>query len=221
MHASPKHESIPCFALRSPTLLRRYGAATILVLAALDLALLLRHYGLPHPFTSFSFAAIAITFWYAGTCPGFLAVVISYSALTYFFSSVKIGGLSWDSYLIIYGVFGLFVSWFSSSRLRADPEVTGVCCLVTGDAHRMARYGALQNWFSLQEFAINIAGLRVKAYEEHSLNVSAMLKYFVHRDSSRTLFWKTVNACADCRKGNASDLESVRHFERLAIARSQ
>jgi transcriptional regulator with GAF, ATPase, and Fis domain len=105
---------------RSCAVPRRYGAATILVLAALDLALLLRHYGLPHPFTSFSFAAIAITFWYAGTGPGLLAVVLSYSALMYFFSSVKIGGLSWDSYLIIYGVFGLFVSWFSSSRLRAE-----------------------------------------------------------------------------------------------------
>jgi transcriptional regulator with GAF, ATPase, and Fis domain len=105
---------------RSCAVPRRYGAATILVLAALDLALLLRHCGLPHPFTSFSFAVIATTFWYAGTGPGLLAVVLSYSALTYFFSSVKIGGFSWDSYLIIYGVFGLFVSWFSSSRRRAE-----------------------------------------------------------------------------------------------------
>jgi transcriptional regulator with GAF, ATPase, and Fis domain len=105
---------------RSGAVPRRYGATTILVLAALALALLLRRCGLPHPFTSFSFAAIAITFWYAGTGPGLLAVGLSYSALTYFFSPVKIGGLSWDSYLIIYGIFGLFVSWFSSSRLRAE-----------------------------------------------------------------------------------------------------
>jgi transcriptional regulator with GAF, ATPase, and Fis domain len=105
---------------RSAAVPLRYGAAIILVLAALALALLLRRYGLPHPFTSFSFAAIAITFWYAGTGPGLLAVILSYSALTYFFSPVKIGGLSWDSYLIIYGVFGLFVSWVSSSRLRAE-----------------------------------------------------------------------------------------------------
>jgi transcriptional regulator with GAF, ATPase, and Fis domain len=105
---------------RSSAVPRRYGAATILALAALALALLLRRYGLPHPFTSFSFAAIAITFWYAGTGPGLLAVALSYSALTYFFIPVKIGGLSWDSYLIIYGAFGLFVSWFSSSRLHAE-----------------------------------------------------------------------------------------------------
>jgi len=104
--------------------------------------------------------------------------------------------------------------------MSANPEVTSVCCLVLG-AHRIARSGALQNWFSLQEFAINIGSLRVKAHEEHSLNVSATLMYFVHRDSGRTSFWKTVNARADCRKGNASDLGSVRHFERLAIAGSQ
>jgi len=105
---------------RSGTVVRRYGAAAILIASALAIALFLRHHGLPHPFTSFSFAAIAITFWYAGTGPGLLAVVLSYSALTYFFSPVKIGGLPWDSYLVIYGVFGFFVSWFSSSRLRAE-----------------------------------------------------------------------------------------------------
>ena len=37
--------------------------------------ILLRRYNLPHPFISFSFAAIAIAFWYAGTGPGLLAVV--------------------------------------------------------------------------------------------------------------------------------------------------
>src|ERR1700730_7319967 len=105
---------------RSGDVVRRYGAAASLIASALVIALFLRHHGLPHPFTSFSFAAIAITFWYAGTGPGLLAVVLSYSALTYFFSPVKIGGLPWDSYLVIYGVFGFFVSWFSSSRLRAE-----------------------------------------------------------------------------------------------------
>jgi len=100
--------------------IRRYGAAAVSVALAAAFALLLRHYNLPHPFTSFSFAAIAITFWYAGTGPGLLAVVLSYSALTLFFIPVKILGLSWDSYFIIYGVFGFFVSWFSASRFRAE-----------------------------------------------------------------------------------------------------
>jgi formate hydrogenlyase transcriptional activator len=105
---------------RSGAVVRRYGAATVFVAMAAAAALLLRHYNLPHPFISFSFAAIAITFWYAGTGPGLLAVALSCSTSTYFFTPVKVGNLLWDSYLIIYGVFGFFVSWFSSSRFRAE-----------------------------------------------------------------------------------------------------
>jgi formate hydrogenlyase transcriptional activator len=33
---------------------------------------------------------------------------------------LKVGNLPWDSYVIIYAVFGFFVSWFSSSRIRAE-----------------------------------------------------------------------------------------------------
>jgi formate hydrogenlyase transcriptional activator len=40
--------------------------------------------------------------------------------LNWFFTPLRVGNLPWDSYLIIYGIFGLFVSWFSSSRIRAE-----------------------------------------------------------------------------------------------------
>jgi len=99
---------------------QRYGTAAVSVTMAAITALLLQHYNLPHPFTSFSFAAIAITFWYAGTGPGLLAIALSCSALSYFFTPLKVGNLPWDSYLVIYGVFGFLVSWFSSSRIRAE-----------------------------------------------------------------------------------------------------
>src|ERR1700756_3916378 len=98
----------------------RYGAAIILVAAALGVALILRVENLPHPFTSFSFAAIAITFWYAGTGPGVLAAVLSYATLTVFFVPVKVPGPFSESYLIIYGVLALFLSRFSFSRRRAE-----------------------------------------------------------------------------------------------------
>src|SRR5438094_7875023 len=52
----------------------RYGAAAISVAVVLGMALILRQYGLPHPFTSFSFIALAITSWYAGTRQGRLAL---------------------------------------------------------------------------------------------------------------------------------------------------
>jgi transcriptional regulator with GAF, ATPase, and Fis domain len=99
---------------------QRYGVALVSVALAIMPALLLRHYHLPHPFTSFSFAAIAITFWYAGMGPGLLAIVLSCSALSYFFTPLKFGNVLWDSYVIIYGVFGFLVSWFSSARIRAE-----------------------------------------------------------------------------------------------------
>jgi transcriptional regulator with GAF, ATPase, and Fis domain len=103
---------------------RRYGAAVISVAVALGMALILRHYALPHPFTSFSFMAIAITSWYAGTAPGVFALLLSYLAMSHFSMPNRIGGASSESYLIIYGIFGLLVSWFSSSRRRTERLLT-------------------------------------------------------------------------------------------------
>lgn len=100
--------------------LARYGAAILSVTAALAAASLLRHYHLPHPFMSFSFAAIAIAFWYAGTGPGVLAAVLSYATLTVLFVPVRVGSPFSESYLIIYGVLALLLSRFSSSRRHAE-----------------------------------------------------------------------------------------------------
>ena len=98
----------------------RYAVAVVLVAAALGAALILRYANLPHPFTSFSFAAIAITFWCAGAGPGLLALILSYLALSDLFVPLKILGPSSESYLVIYGIFGAAVSWFSASRRRAE-----------------------------------------------------------------------------------------------------
>ena len=105
---------------RSGAFAQRYGEAAVTVAVATAAAIVLRRYNLPHPFLSFSLAAIAFTFWYAGTGPGLLAVVLSWSVLSRFFEPFRVGNLSWDSYLIIYGLFGFLVSWFSSSRIRAE-----------------------------------------------------------------------------------------------------
>jgi transcriptional regulator with GAF, ATPase, and Fis domain len=104
--------------------LLRYAVSVISVAVALAAAVLLRRYHLPHPFTSFSFAAIAIAFWYAGTGPGLLAIVLSCSMLAIFFAAPIVGAASTESYLIIYGVLGVFLSWFSSSRRRAEQLLT-------------------------------------------------------------------------------------------------
>ena len=96
-----------------------YAVAAVSTTAALGAALLLRHYSLPHPFISFSFTAVAFTFWYAGTDPGLLAILLSCLQMSYFFVPLRIGSLQSESYLIIYGVFTVSVGWFSVSRQRA------------------------------------------------------------------------------------------------------
>jgi len=113
------------FAARPATaFLGRYGTAVISVMLAFGTALSLRHYDLPHPFTSFSFAAIAVTFWYAGTGPGLLALLLSYLLRRHVPLPVHIDGSSAEPYLIIYGIFGVFVGWFSASRHRAERLLT-------------------------------------------------------------------------------------------------
>src|ERR1700692_4153356 len=82
----------------------RYGAGVVSVAVAVATALLLRRYDLPHPFTSFAFAAVAIAFWYAGTGPGLLALVLSYLAMGDFFIPFRIAGPFSESYLVIYGI---------------------------------------------------------------------------------------------------------------------
>src|ERR1700675_842619 len=101
-------------------LVLRYGTAVISVLLAFGTALSLRHYNLPSPFTSFSFAAIAVTFWYAGTGPGLLSLLLSFLARKHVPLPVSIDGPFAEPYLIIYGIFGLLVGWFSASRHRAE-----------------------------------------------------------------------------------------------------
>src|SRR4029077_9152287 len=102
----------------------RYGTAIISVAVALGITLLLRHDNLPHPFISFSLAAIAITFWSGGTGPGVLALLLSYLALSALFVPGKIIGSSSEPYLAFYGIFGAAVSWFSTSRRRAERLLT-------------------------------------------------------------------------------------------------
>ena len=58
-------------------LARRYALAFASVATALLLDILFRHFNLPHPFAAFALPAIAITFWYGGTKPGIVAVLLS------------------------------------------------------------------------------------------------------------------------------------------------
>jgi formate hydrogenlyase transcriptional activator len=88
--------------------------------AALATALILRHYNLPHPFTSFSFVVIAIAFWYCGTGPGAVSLVLSWLIMSQLFRSTRIGKSASEPYLVMYTIFGVLVGWFTASRHRAE-----------------------------------------------------------------------------------------------------
>lgn len=98
----------------------RYGMAACSTALALAIGLLLRANHLPHPFISFSFLAIAATFWYAGLGPGVVALLLSCLATKRFFAPLPLAGLPVESFFLIYGIFAASVGWFSASRRRAE-----------------------------------------------------------------------------------------------------
>src|ERR1700687_6364138 len=111
----------------SPTplsVVRRYGLAVLFVVVALGLALIVRRFeGVA--VTSF-LMAIALTVWYAGRGPGFLAIVLSILSVDYFFTPplYQFGFyLSNLPYLVVFALFGLVFSWFSVSPRRTGTEL--------------------------------------------------------------------------------------------------
>jgi len=99
----------------------RYGIAVLSVAIGLGLALIVRRFeGVAvTPFLM----AIALTVWYAGRGPGFLATVLSILSVDYFFTPPLyrlVMDLSNMPYLVVFTLFGLVFSWFSASRRRAE-----------------------------------------------------------------------------------------------------
>jgi formate hydrogenlyase transcriptional activator len=104
----------------------RYGLAVASVATALGTTLILRFYNSPPRFIShFTLIAIAVTFWYAGTGPGLLALLLSCLGVSLFARNhLLLPGFPLESFLIFYAVFSLLMSWFSTSRRRAERLLT-------------------------------------------------------------------------------------------------
>src|SRR5262245_12937540 len=62
----------------------RYGLAVLSVALAFGIKLLLQQLHFGYPLSTSFLAAIAVTFWYAGTAPGILALVLSCAAFGFF-----------------------------------------------------------------------------------------------------------------------------------------
>src|SRR3954469_8072339 len=94
---------------------RRYGLAFASVAGALLLDLVFRHFNLPLPFAAFALSAIAITFWYGGTKPGIVAVLLS-SLIRAFIFEGETSSLSRVLYELVFLTFAILMIWARRSK---------------------------------------------------------------------------------------------------------
>lgn len=95
---------------------RRYGLAVATVAGAVLLDLLFHHFNLPRPFAAFALSAIAITFWYGGTKPGIVAVLLS-SLIRGFIFEGETSSLARVLYELVFLTFAILMIWV---RQRKD-----------------------------------------------------------------------------------------------------
>src|SRR3954469_17908580 len=106
----------------SASFARRYGSAFASVAGALLLDLLFRHFNLPHPFAVFALSAIAISFWYGGTKPGIVDVLLS-SLIRVFISEAKTTSLSLVLYQLVFLTFAILMIWVRRRREALDVAI--------------------------------------------------------------------------------------------------
>src|SRR6266446_5471934 len=120
----------------------RYGLAVLSVAIALGVKLILLHFDFSYPLSTSFLLAIAITFWYAGTGPGILSVLLSFIAFAFFVlpyqvdyrivlpdgstKPVYVSGVnaSHIQYFFYFALLAFLMSWFSSSRRRAEQSLS-------------------------------------------------------------------------------------------------
>src|ERR1700690_411923 len=101
---------------------RRYGLAFASVAGALLLDLLFHRFNLPHPFAAFALSAIAITFWYGGTKPGIVAVLLS-SLFPRFILGGATSRLSRVLYQLVFLAFAILMIWVRRRKVALEVAV--------------------------------------------------------------------------------------------------
>ena len=110
---------------------RRYGLAFASVAGALLLDLLFHHFNLPHPFAAFALSAIAITFWYGGTKPGIVAVLLS-SLIRGFIFEGETSSLSRVLYELVFLTFAMLMIWVRRRKEALEVAIAGPNCRAHG-----------------------------------------------------------------------------------------
>ena len=99
---------------------RRYGLAVVFVAAAFGLTCALLHFHLPQTFGTFAVSAIGLTFWYVGTGPGLLSMVLSSFLRGYFFEATPESRLLW---VLVFFVFALLMMRVGAARHELERRV--------------------------------------------------------------------------------------------------
>ncbi|HEU5312893.1 MAG TPA: GAF domain-containing protein, partial [Candidatus Udaeobacter sp.] len=168
----------------------RYGLAVLSVAAALAIKLVLRQFQVEYPISTTFLAAIAITFWYAGTGPGILSLVLSIAAFTFFVLPYQVDyrivlpdgsiksvyasavGLSHFLYIFYFSLVALLMSWFSASRRRAERLLSQARSdLETKVEQRTAKLGKLNDDLVAEIAERRLTEERLTKTEERLRNV--------------------------------------------------
>ncbi|HWO39137.1 MAG TPA: hypothetical protein VNO32_60960, partial [Candidatus Acidoferrum sp.] len=101
----------------APAIALRYGGSVLSVGVALGITVLTHFYSPPPRFVShFLLIAIAITFWFGGTGPGLLALLLSCLGVTVLAAHHYLTpDFPLVSFLSFFTIFALFISLFSLS----------------------------------------------------------------------------------------------------------
>ena len=110
---------------------RHYGLAFASVAVALLLDLLFRHFNLPHPFSAFALSAIAVTFWYGGTKPGVVAVLLS-SLIRGFIFEGETSSLAHILYDLVFLTFGILMIWVTRRKQALEVAIADRTAKLTG-----------------------------------------------------------------------------------------
>jgi PAS domain S-box-containing protein len=133
---------------------RHYGLAFASVAGALLLDLLFHHFNLPHPFAAFALSAIAITFWYGGTKPGIVAVLLS-SLIRGFIFEGETSSLSRVLYQLVFLTFAILMIWVRRRKEALEVAIADRTAQLTAaneDLHR--RKEQLDGLFELSPDAV-------------------------------------------------------------------
>jgi PAS domain S-box-containing protein len=136
---------------------RRYGLAFVSVTGALLLELLFHHFNLSHTFAAFALSAIAITFWYGGTKPGIVAVLLS-SLIRSFIVEGATSNLSRALYNLVFLLFAVLMIWVRRSRDALEVEVANRTASLTAANEELHREKEqLDGLFELSPDAVILA----------------------------------------------------------------